>query len=65
MEISDYFSLQRKEIITDISGNLFILIKYYDLDGNYIYSEIKVYNPKEDENKLLFRNKNVCYSISR
>lgn len=46
-----------EEIIQDIAGNLFIIKIYYDLDGN-IKREIKPYNPKEEINKQIFKNKN-------
>lgn len=39
-------TIKKKELISDVAGNLFIVIEYEDMDGK-IKNEIKPYNPDE------------------
>jgi len=48
-------TIKKTELISDIAGNLFLIIEYEDMDGK-IKTEIKPYNPDE-----LFLQKNNEY----
>ena len=39
-------TIKKKELITDIAGNLFLIIEYEDIDGKK-KTEIKPYDPDE------------------
>lgn len=53
--------IKSKQIISDVAGNLFIIIEYDDLDG-IPHTEIKPYNPDEFiYNNIKIYNHSYCY----